>query len=120
MIELGQRLGFAGEAFGKRGIPADAGRKNLQGHNAVQLLLPGLIDRAHAALADEFQNFQLGKLRAQLLRFGRDEARRLFRRVGVGAGGKRAFHQAFGAEALGALGGSGWPQLGQSGVVSMT
>ena len=79
MIQFCQRLGFAGEASGKRGVAADAGRKNFQGDNPVQFLLADFIDRAHAALADEFQNFELRELPGQFLRFGRNEARRFFR-----------------------------------------
>ena len=43
-----------GEAVGKRGITTNAGRKNFQRHDAVELPLPRLVNRAHAALADEF------------------------------------------------------------------
>ena len=59
MIQLSQRLGFAREASGERGVMADARRKNLQRHQAVQFFLPCLVNRAHAALADEFQDFEL-------------------------------------------------------------
>ena len=76
MIELRQRLGFAGEAFGKRGVVADAGRQNFQRDDAVQFLLPRLVNRAHAALADEFEDFELRKLGGE---FG--DGRRLKRRL---------------------------------------
>ena len=96
MIELRQRLGLAGEAFGKRGIVADAGRKNFQRDDAVELLLPRLIDRAHAAFADEFEDFELRKLRRE---FG--DGRRIERRLfGVRDGVRRraGFEQAGGAK----------------------
>ena len=59
MIELGQRLGLAGEAFREGRIAADAGREDFEGDDAVERLLPGFVDRPHAALADEAQDFQL-------------------------------------------------------------
>ena len=65
MVQLGQRLGFAGEAFGERRIVADAGREDFQRDDAVQLLLPRLVNRAHAAFADEFEDFQLRKQRRE-------------------------------------------------------
>ena len=71
MIELRQRLGLAGEALGKRGIVADAGRQNFQRDDAVQLFLPRLIDRAHAALADEFEDFELRKFQRREFGDGR-------------------------------------------------
>ena len=64
MVQPGQRLGFAGEAFGKARVVPDARRQDLERHDAVQLLLPRLIDRAHAAAADELEDFELRKLRA--------------------------------------------------------
>ena len=79
MIEFRQRLGLAGEALGKRGIVADAGRKNFQRHHAVELLLPRFINRAHAAFADEFEDFELRKFRGQF-GDGRRIERRLFAR----------------------------------------
>ena len=82
MIQLRQRLGFAGEAFGERGVIADAGRKNLERDDAVQFLLPRLVNRAHAALADEFEDFELGKFRGEFGDGRRLERRRLPARGG--------------------------------------
>ena len=65
MIQPGQRLGLAGEPFGERRVLPDAGRQDLEGDQAVEFLLAGLIDGAHAALADQFQDFQLGEERRQ-------------------------------------------------------
>ena len=45
----------------KPGIVAGPGRQDLQRDKAVEPRLAGLIDRAHAALADELQNLELGK-----------------------------------------------------------
>ena len=58
MIELGERLGFAGEACRKRGVAARGGRQDLQRHEAVEPLLSRLVDCPHAALAQELENFQ--------------------------------------------------------------
>ena len=38
-----------------------SGRQDLHGHQPVQFLLPGLVDRPHAAAAEEFEDFQLRK-----------------------------------------------------------
>jgi hypothetical protein len=65
MVQLRQRLGFAGEAFGERRIVADAGRQNFQRHDAIELFLARFVNRAHAAFADEFEDFQLRKQRGQ-------------------------------------------------------
>ena len=47
----------------------------------VELRLPGLEDHAHAALADEFEDFELRKSRGDLLqRRGRGPRREMFRR----------------------------------------
>ncbi len=96
MIELRQRLGLARETFGKRRVLADAGREDFQSDDAIQLFLPRFIDRAHAAFADEFENFQLRKQRREL-RNGWRIKRRLF---GVGDGVRRHAHfeQAGGAQ----------------------
>src|SRR5208282_5942018 len=67
MIQFRQRPGFAGEAFGKRRVFANPGWKNFQSDDPVQLLLSRLVNRAHAAFADEFEDF---KLREQRREFG--------------------------------------------------
>ena len=75
MIQFRERAGFAGEATGKIQVAARPRRENLQSDEPVQRRLAGFIDRAHAALADEFKNFQLRK---KFLQFG--ERRRRERR----------------------------------------
>ena len=98
MVELGQRLGLAGEAFGKGRVVADARRQDFQGDDAVERLLPGFVDRAHAALADESQDFQLGKRLDQFFGCRRHEpgptAFSLAVRPDVHAGAQPGFHQA--------------------------
>ena len=59
MIQASQRPGFAGESFGKRRILGRFGRNDLQRHHPVQIFLARFIDRAHAAAAEQFQNFEL-------------------------------------------------------------
>ena len=41
------------------GFAADARRQNFQRDKPVELLLPRLVNRAHAAFADEFKDFEL-------------------------------------------------------------
>ena len=55
------------------GSRADLRREDLQGHQPVQFLLPGLVDGAHAAFAEQFEDFELGKPPGQFLDRGRLE-----------------------------------------------
>jgi hypothetical protein len=71
MIQLCQCPGFTGEPFRKCRIIADPGRKNLQRNDAIELFLSGFVDRTHAALADEFQDFELRKMLRNFLGGGR-------------------------------------------------
>jgi hypothetical protein len=50
VIEPGQGASLAGEAFGEGRITPGFVRQNLERHRPVELPLPGLIYRAHAAL----------------------------------------------------------------------
>src|SRR5687767_4690342 len=61
MVQLRQRSCFTGEPFGERGIIPNSGRQNLQGNEAVQLLLTRLVNRAHSSATDKFQDFELWK-----------------------------------------------------------
>ena len=98
MQQLGQRLRFPGEPFGKRGVAADARRQHFQRDDAVELFLARLIDRAHAALADEFGDLQLRERGGQPFERGR------FRPLAAGWAGVRGDcrrrHEAFGANPL--------------------
>ena len=85
MIELGERLSLAGEAGGKGRFLADAGREDFQRDNAVQFYLPGLVNGAHAALADEFEDFELRKQFGDVRNGRRDKS-------GTGVGSALRFH----------------------------
>ena len=61
MAEFSQHPRLTGEALRKGRIAAQFGRENLQRDGAVERGLPDLVDEAHAALADEFEHFELGK-----------------------------------------------------------
>ena len=67
MAELGHGLGLAGETLGEGRLAADLRRQNLQRHQAVKLLLAGLVHRPHAAAADKFQDVQFREQRRKLL-----------------------------------------------------
>ena len=53
----------------KAGSAADLGRQDLEGDEAVEARLPGLVDRAHAALAEQFQDLKLREVPGEF--FGR-------------------------------------------------
>ena len=61
MAEHGHRPGLPGEPLGKGRVLADLRREDLQRHQPVKPLLPGLVDHAHAAPADQLQDLQVGK-----------------------------------------------------------
>ena len=89
MTQLGQSFGLAGETFRERGVVPDAGRENFQRDKAVELFLARLVNRAHAAFADQFENLQLREQRREF-RDGRRIERRPFR---VGHGVDRSLRQ---------------------------
>lgn len=74
MIQLCQRLGFAGEALSKAGDVAEGGRQNFQSRHAVEILLPCLINRTHPAMTDQLHQRELGKVRPKLNRRGHLES----------------------------------------------
>ena len=65
MAEHGQRTGLAGEPLGKGGLAADRRREDFQGHQPIEVFLPGLVDHAHPAPADKLDDFKLGEQRRQ-------------------------------------------------------
>lgn len=107
VIELGERTGLAREALGEGRIGVEARAKELESGDAVERALPGFVHRAHAAVAEELKQFELGKFRRE---FRRGRGRR-------GAGGRRGFggeargEQAMRADAQGGVGRNGTTAL---------
>jgi len=104
MVESGQGLGLAGEALGEGRVAADTRRQNLERHDSFQFLLPGLIDHAHAAAADEVEQFELGEERRQLRGRGWSPRGGSFRFGCNGFCFKRQRPQAARAQAFGRVG----------------
>ena len=84
MTELRERAGFARKPL--REIPVVAGtrRENFQRDEAVQRRLARLVNRAHAAFADEFKDFELRKQFGEFGNRGRHERLRAGRRTAFG------------------------------------
>ena len=86
-----------------------SGRQDFQGDDAVQFLLPGLVNRAHAALADEFEDLQLREIAGPV---PQREAERKSGRVCTGFGFRPKVHarsqadfdETFGAQATRRIG----------------
>jgi hypothetical protein len=64
MIEPGQGLGFAGEARREGSIAGHLRRQDFDSYQTIQLGLPRLVHRSHAALAEQCQELQLWKVPA--------------------------------------------------------
>ncbi len=108
MVEHGHRPGLAGKPLGKGRVVADPRREDFQRHQPVEPLLPGLIDHAHAAPAQQFQNLQVGEMGSQLGRRGRNEVGTLGRIAAARSGGlscQSALEQTGRAEPPGRVGG---------------
>jgi hypothetical protein len=86
MAQPCQGAGLAGEALGEGRVAAGLRRQDLHRNQAVQTLLPRLVDRAHAAAAEKFDNLQLRELGRKFLDRRRNEAGR--RRGGRGLRGR--------------------------------
>ena len=96
MVQFGQRLGFAGEPFGKCRVPPMSGG-NIFSATTRSSSFAGFLHRAHAAFADEPEDFQLREQRGQFRQPRRNESfgRALRDRVF----GPAQFEQAGGAKA---------------------
>ena len=85
------------------------GREDFEGHDAVESFLPRAIDRAHAALAHKFQDFECGNFGASSSTVGGTKPRRFGRRGIAGSRlasrGEGAVHQALRAQAQRRVGG---------------
>src|SRR5262249_30228668 len=73
MIEPGQRPGLARETLGERWVARYLWRQDLDRDQAIELRLPGLVDRPHAPLAEQGQHLELGEVPGQLGRRGGHE-----------------------------------------------
>ncbi len=100
MVQTRQGAGLAVEPFGKAGIAGDRRWQYLQGNETVQGWLARLVNRAHAALADEAEDFELGKELGDFLDGWRHKALAggLTGNTGFGSGGKAGFDEAFRAQ----------------------
>ena len=67
MVEPGQRLRLAREPLGEARVFLLLASQDLQRHEAVEPRLARLIDHAHAAAAQAFQDFQLREMAGDLL-----------------------------------------------------
>src|SRR5262249_42875299 len=74
VVELGEGAGFAVETFGETGAAGGLG-EDFEGDDAVEGILPGLVDGAHAAFADEGENFKLREETGDFFDGGRLERR---------------------------------------------
>ena len=74
VVQFPQHPRLAGKSFGKRRIASKLGREDFQRDGAVERRLPRFIHKAHAALADELQHFQLRKCRAHFFERQRSAA----------------------------------------------
>src|SRR5262245_30892577 len=63
MLKGGDRLRLAEKAVHFRGTGVAAGEDHLQGHQAIELQMAGLVHHAHAAATEEFQDLIAGDLR---------------------------------------------------------
>ena len=105
VAEAGEEAAFALEAGGEGGGGAEVGWEEFEGDETIELRLAGLEDVAHAAGADEFEDFELREGGGDLLTRGRRGARG---GSGAGLGGFRdGGEEARGTEALRGVGGQG-------------
>ena len=74
MVQGGQRLRLARETFGELRFPHALRCEEFQRHQAVQRLLPRLVNHAHAAAAQAFKDFLRPGLRRRH-RLGHQAAR---------------------------------------------
>ena len=95
MVQTRQQTPLPSEPFGEGRVAARRQRQQLQRHNSVQMTLPGRIDKPHAAVAHQFEHFQLRKGRPNTFR-----GRRLHpaRRTAAFRGRGGALQHAAGAE----------------------
>ena len=98
VAEFREGAGFAGEAAGEIQVAARPRRENFQRDETVERRLARLVNRAHAALADEFNDFELGKQLGEIGNRGRNERWRAGRHAAFGR--DAAFQEAGRAKAF--------------------
>jgi hypothetical protein len=67
MIQPRQHAAFAGESVGESRVGSEGWLQKLQRNQPLQFWLARLEYKPHAALADQFEDFELGKSCRQLL-----------------------------------------------------
>ena len=83
MVEFRKSLSFPREPFGEAGIRRLPWRQNLERHETAERFLASLVDRAHPAATNEFDDLQLGKGRCEVAN-GRRSPRLIGETVGPG------------------------------------
>ena len=96
MVQPGQGARLAAEPLREIRIAPRGGGKHLERDPAVQSRLPGLVDRAHAALPEQFDDFQVREERRDLGH--RRRGLTAIRRGGDCFGGKALLEQTGGAK----------------------
>ena len=82
VVQFSKHARLAGEALCKRRVAAEFGRQDLQRHGAIERGLPHFIHKAHAALPDEREHFELRESRPHFFERRRSAAsRREFIRI---------------------------------------
>ena len=84
MVQGRQRLRFAREALGEFPVSHTLRREEFERHETFQGLLPRLVNDAHAATSEAFEDFKLRKVRREFLR-----RKRFLRRGRLRAGLRR-------------------------------
>ena len=116
MIQPRQRAGLAVETLDERRVAAELRQHDFQRDNAVELLLPRLVNNTHPALPEHLENLELRKKFGDVVKRrgvvernahgGRSlGGRGRGRAVGIHAGAERDLHEALGTQALGRVGG---------------
>ena len=76
MAQFRHSAGLAREPLREIRIGSNCRWQDLHGHQSVEFRLPRLVHGAHPAFSHQLQDFELRKLRGQVLRFGGHEVRR--------------------------------------------
>ena len=111
VVEFGEGAAFAGEAFGEGGLFGEGLGEDFEGDEAIEFWLAGFVDETHAALADKFEDLEMGEGAGEFVAIGRGRAG--VAGGGAGFGGEGGLlEKALGAEALGSFGRDGGAAFG--------